>query len=254
MEFSRHGAEVGGGDAGGRKVIATTAATVLLFAGLMVPAAAPCGALRSTATPILDIAASDGHAPLAVYAIGFSPSGHFAWLERRRATDREKTEWSIHIVDLVSDHFLGERWFETRRADIAGVCEKFGPAIAILLDKSGIQAVPATGFDQPGTTNDDPTGFDVRPGSPDAESGKTPYDVILRGRSGGKRLGSVFRVDVTAGEPPIGEPKIRGMLRNPFERRVAVFLTQEMVGSDGMQIPVVRVLGGRLDKGFVQNP
>jgi hypothetical protein len=228
--------------------------TAVLFAGLMVPAAVPCGALRPTATPILDITASDRHAPLAVFAIGFSPSGHFAWLERRRAADREKTEWSIHIVDLVSDHFLAERWFETRRADVAGVCEKFGPAIAILLDKNGIQAVPASGFDQPGSTSDDPTGYDVRPGSPDAESGKTPYDVILRGRAGGKRLGSVYRVDVTAGEPPIGEPRIRGMLRNPFERRVAVFVTQEMVGSDGMQIPVVRVLGGRLDKGFVQNP
>ncbi len=231
-----------------------SAVTAVLFAGLMVPAAVPCGALRPTATPVLDIAASERHAPLAVFAIGFSPSGHFAWLERRRAADREKTEWSIHIVDLVSDHFLAERWFETRRADVAGVCEKFGPAIAILLDKNGIQAVPASGFDQPGSTSDDPTGYDVRPGSPDAESGKTPYDVILRGRAGGKRLGSVYRVDVTAGEPPIGEPRIRGMLRNPFERRVAVFVTQDMVGSDGMQIPVVRVLGGRLDKGFVQNP
>ena len=196
----------------------------------------------------------DRHAPLAVYAIGFSPSGHFAWLERRRASDPEKTEWSIHIVDLVSDHFLAERWFETRRADVAGVCEKFGPAIAILLDKSEIQAVPASAFDQPGRPATTRPAFDVRPGSPDAESGKIPYDVILRGRAGGKRLGSLYRVDVTAGEPPLGEPKIRGMLRNPFERRVAVFVTQDMVGSDGIQIPVVKVLGGRLDKGFVQNP
>ncbi len=225
----------------------------VVFSGLAVPAATPCGALRPTAAPILDIAAADRHAPLAVYAIGFSPSGHFAWLERRRAADPDKTEWSIHIVDLVSDHFLAERWFETKRADVAGVCEKYGPAISILLDKSEIQAVTASTFEQPSAT-DDPTGFDLRPGSPDAESGKTPYDVILRGHAGGKRLGSLYRVDVTAGEPPLGEPKIRGMLRNPFERRVAVFVTQDMVGSEGIQIPVVKVLGGRLDKGFVQNP
>jgi len=225
----------------------------ILFSGLAVPAATPCGALRPTATPILEIGAADHHAPLAVYAVGFSTSGHFAWLERRRAADPDKTEWSLHIVDLVSDHFLAERWFETKRADIAGVCEKYGPAIAILLDKSEIQAVAASTFEQPSAT-DDPTGFDLRPGSPDAESGKTPYDVILRGHSGGKRLGSLYRVDVTAGEPPLGEPKIRGMLRNPFERRIAVFVTQDMVGSEGIQIPVVKVLGGRLDKGFVQNP
>ncbi len=225
----------------------------VVFSGLAVPAAVPCGALRPTATPILDIGAADRHAPLAVYAIGFSPSGHFAWLERRRAADPEKTEWSLHIVDLVSDHFLAERWFETKRADVAGVCEKFGPAIAILLDKNDIQAVTASAFEQPSAAND-PTGFDLRPGSPDAESGKTPYDVILRAKGGGKRLGSLYRVEVTAGEPPLGEPKIRGMLRNPFERRVAVFVTQDMVGSDGLQIPVVKVLGGRLDKGFVQNP
>ena len=73
-------------------------------------------------------------------------------------------------------------------------------------------------------------------------------------KAGGKRLGSLYRVDVTAGEPPLGEPKIRGMLRNPFERRVAVFVTQDMANSAGIQVPVVRVLGGRLDKGFVQNP
>ena len=94
--------------------------------------------------------------------------------------DPEKTEWSIHVVDLVSDHFLAERWFETKRAEVAGVCEKFGPAIAILLDKSEIQAVNGQRFEQPSAT-DDPTGFDLRPGSPDAESGKIPYDVILRG-------------------------------------------------------------------------
>ena len=224
-----------------------------LVAGLAVPAAVPCGGLRPTVAPILELPATERHAPLSLYAIGFSPSGHFAWLERRRALDREKTEWSIHIVDLVSDHFLAERWFQTRQPDVAAVCEKFGPAIALMLDKNGIQAVTSTGLEQPVSTSD-PTGFDVRAGAPDAESGKTPYDVILRSRAGVKVLGSVYRIDVTAGEPPLGEPKIRGMLRNPFERRVAVFVTQEMVGAEGVATPVVRVLGGRLDKGFVQNP
>jgi hypothetical protein len=224
-----------------------------LFAGLVVPAAAPCGALNPAAKPILEIAAGERRAPLALYAIGFSPSGHFAWLERRRAVNREKTEWSVHIVDLVSDHFLTERWFEMHQSDLPSVCEKYGTTIALMLDRQGIQAVAATSFEQPGSTGD-PTGFDVRPGLPDVESGKTPYDVILRSRAGGKRLGSVYRVDITAGEPPLGEPQVRGMLRNPFERRVAVFVTQDMVGADGAEIPVVRVLGGRLDKGFVQNP
>jgi hypothetical protein len=224
-----------------------------LFAGLAVPAAVPCGGLRPTVTPILELPATDRHAPLSLYAIGFSPSGHFAWLERRRAFDREKTEWSIHIVDLVNDHFLAERWFQTRQPDVAAVCEKFGPTIALMLDKNGIQAVTATALEQPVSTSD-PTGFDVRAGAPDGASGKTPYDVILRSRAGGKILGSVYRVDMTAGEPPLGEPKIRGMLRNPFERRVAVFITQDMIGGGGIVTPVVSVLGGRLDKGFVQNP
>jgi hypothetical protein len=226
---------------------------VALFAGLAVPAAVPCGGLRPTATPVLELPATERHAPLALYAIGFSPSGHFAWLERRRALDPEKTEWSLHIVDLVNDHFLAERWFQTRQPDVGAVCEKFGPAIALMLDRNGIQAVTAGSLEQPVSTSD-PTGFDVRAGAPDGVTGKTPYDVILRSRAGGKILGSVYRVDVSAGEPPLGEPKIRGMLRNPFERRVAVFITQEMIGSSGIVTLVVSVLGGRLDKGFVQNP
>jgi hypothetical protein len=224
-----------------------------LFAGLAVPAANPCGALSPAVKPILEIAAGERRAPLAVYAIGFSPNGHFAWLERRRASDREKTEWSVHVVDLVSDNFLAERWFTTRQSDVPSVCEKYGAAIALMLDRAGIQAVAATAFEQPASTSD-PTGFDVRAGASDAQTGKTPYDVILRSHNGGKRLGSVVRVDVTAGEPPLSEPKIRGMLRNPFERRVAVFVTQEMIGTEGVEIPVLKVLGGRLDKGFVQNP
>jgi hypothetical protein len=229
------------------------AVVVALFAGVAVPAAAPCGALSPAIKPILDIAAGERTAPLSVYAIGFSPTGRFAWLERRRAFDREKTEWSLHVVDLVSDNFVAERWFTTRQAEVPTFCEKNGTTIALMLDRAGIQAVAATSFEQPASTSD-PTGFDVRAGASDPESGKTPYDVILRSRTGGKRLGSVYRVDVTAGEPPLGEPQIRGMLRNPFERRVAIFVTQAMTGSEGIEITVVKVLGGRLGKGFVQNP
>jgi len=226
---------------------------VTLVAGVGVPAAVPCGALRPDAKPLLEIPADERRAPLALFAIGFSPSGHFAWLERRRAVNREKTEWSVHVVDLVNDKFLAERWFEMRQTEVAALCDKNGPTIAMMLDKHGIQAVPATVFEQPVSTSD-PTGFDVRPGLPNSETGKTPYDVILRSRTGGKVLGSVYRVDITAGEPPLGEPQIRGMLRNPFERRVAIFILQAMAGSEGVEIPVVSVLGGRLDKGFVQNP
>jgi hypothetical protein len=231
-----------------------TAVGLLTFlAGVGVPAATPCGVLHPDIKPVLEIEATQQKAPLALFAIGFSPTGHFAWLERRRAVNREKTEWSVHIVDLVNDKFLAERWFEMRQSDVAALCDKNGPAIAMLLDKQGIQAVPATAFEQPVSTVD-PTGFDVRPGLPNADTGKTPYDVILRSRVGGKRLGSVYRVDVTAGEPPLGEPQIRGMLRNPFERRVAIFILQPMTAAEGVEIPVVTVLGGRLDKGFVQNP
>jgi hypothetical protein len=225
-----------------------------LVAGLGVPAAAPCGALRPGVKPVLEIAADERRAPLALYAIGFSPSGHFAWLERRRAVNREKIEWSVHILDLVSDHFLAERWFETHEGgDVATVCEKYGATIALMLDRQAIQTVPAIAFEPVGPAGD-LTGFDLRPGLPDADTGKTPYDVILRSRAGVKRLGSVLRVDISAGEPPLSEPQVRGMLRNPFERRVAVFVLQNMVGTEGIEIPVVKVLGGRLDKGFVQNP
>ena len=226
---------------------------VTLVAGAVGAEPSNCGVLKPDVKPVLEIPAGERRAPLALYAIGFSPNGHFAWLERRRAVNREKTEWSVHIVDLVNDKFLAERWFEMRQSDVPAVCERWGQTIAAMLDKHGIQPVPASAFEQPVSTAD-PTGFDVRAGMPNADNGKTPYDVILRSKVGGKRLGSVFRVDVTAGEPPMGEPKIRGMLRNPFERRVAVFVLQDMVGTEGVEIPIVTVLGGRLDKGFVQNP
>ena len=226
---------------------------VTLVAGAVGSESSACGFLKPDAKPVLEIPAGERRAPLALYTIGFSANGHFAWLERRRAVNREKTEWSVHVVDLVNDKFLSERWFEMRQAEVAGLCERYGTAIAAMMEKHGIQPVSASAFEQPVSTAD-PTGFDVRPGLPNADNGKTPYDVILRSKIGGKRLGSVFRVDITAGEPPLGEPRIRGMLRNPFERRVAIFVLQDMTGTEGVEIPIVTVLGGRLDKGFVQNP
>src|ERR1051325_336022 len=92
---------------------------VTLVAGAVGAEPSRCGGLKPDVKPVLEIPAGERRAPLALYATGFSPNGHFAWLERRRAVNREKTEWWVHVVDLVKDKFLAERWFEMRQSDVA---------------------------------------------------------------------------------------------------------------------------------------
>jgi hypothetical protein len=61
---------------------------------------------------------------------------------------------------------------------------------------------------------------------------------------------SSTRVEVDSGQPPLGVPKLAGILRSPFEPRVAVLVTQQMIGDEGARLTVVKVLGARLDRGW----
>jgi hypothetical protein len=205
----------------------------------------PCGAAQD-ATPVLDVRAKEGRVPLTFYAIGFSRSGRFAWLERRSGFDDDQFEWSLHVKDLARNRRIGERSFSTSRRGLETFCGKYGRSIAGILDKYEIEAASPPRFEPPGATGD-PAAVDLRPGRRDPESGKTRYEVLLRGRAGGKRLGSVWRVDEESGEPPVGAPKLLGTVRSPHGPRVAVLIMQEMIGTEGAQVTLVEVFGGRLD-------
>ena len=212
------------------------AALAMVFAGLTVPAATPCGALRPTAKPMLEH--RRGRPPraagglrdrlLAVGALRLARAAARLRPREDRMVDphRRSGQRSLPGRALVRD----------QPTDVAGVCEKYGPAIAILLDKNEIQAV---GGQHVRAAERDRRPDRVRraPGLARRRERQDPVRRHPARHAGGKRLGSVYRVDVTAGEPPLGEPKIRGMLRNPFERRVAVFVTQDMAPAAGMRDP-----------------
>jgi hypothetical protein len=133
------------------------------------------------------------------------------------------------------------------------MCTKHGVAIARVLRKQQIERGPDLVLEQPDAGRD-PTDVELVIGRRDREAYKTPYRVILRGKNGIKQLGVMWRVEADSGEPPLGAPKLAGILRSPYEARVAVLASQTMIGTEGAEITTVKVLGGRLDKGWRTEP
>jgi hypothetical protein len=222
------------------------AASALVVLAAAVPAPAACPVARDT-PPIIDVAAERGRASLAFFLVGFSRAGHLAWLERRQGFDDDTYDWSLHIEDLVRDRQLVDLSFSMKSPGLDAFCAKHGAAVSRALEKHGVQAESAPRLEHPEEADDLPA-VELRAGHSDPEIGKTPYQVILRGKTGTKDVGSVQKVDVASGEPPVGAPKLLGMLKSPLEPRVAVLVTQEMIGTEGVKVTVVSIFGGRLDK------
>jgi len=88
------------------------------------------------------------------------------------------------------------------------------------------------------------------PGRRDAEIDRTPYRVLLRGPEGSKPLGVIWRGAAEPGDYPRAKPVILGLLRSPFEPRVAVVAMQKVVGTEAVEATAVTVMGGRLDRGW----
>jgi hypothetical protein len=231
------------------------------FAALLLTVAAAGGAARPfapapvcpivpvDAAPALDVAASRNRAPLAFYPLGFSKTGRFAWLERRVGFDSDETTWLLRIVDLASDRILAEPEYALKSGTLAGMCGRYGRTIARLLAKHGIERTSPLTLEQP-EAGRDPTAVKFTAGRPDPERHRTSYRVTLQGREGTKQLGVLFRVGVESGEPPLSAPTLLGIMRSPWEPRIAVLCRQTMTGTEGAAITVITVMGGRLDRGW----
>jgi hypothetical protein len=197
--------------------------------------------------PIIDVPAGGPRLPLALFALGFSSSGHFAWLEQRSGSDDGQIAWSLHVSDLVNDRALADRDFRVRRPGLTAFCARHGRDLARLLAENGIDGSTVPALEQPKRGRDPVAAEAHRAGG---EDGTTSYDVILRGHGGTKRIGSVDQVEPASGKEAVGAPRIAGIVRSPFEPRVAVAVTQEAGSTEGPKVTVVKFFGGRLDKGW----
>jgi hypothetical protein len=209
----------------------------------------PCTVLAPDAKPIIEVAGKGRRPPLAFYALGFSKTGRLAWLELRQGFDSEDYNWILYVVDLNSDRPLVEREFPLKSSSVQALCARHDTAIARVLDKLDVERGRALALEQPEATLAPPT-VELARGRRDREASKTPYRVLLRGRDGVKQLGTLWRVEVDSGQAPLGVPKLAGILRSPFEPRVAVLVTQQMIGDEGAELTMVKVLGARLDRGW----
>ena len=231
-------------------ILARVAWAVLAAATANTPAPAkPCTVLAPDAKPIIEVAGRGSRPPFAFYALGFSKSGRLAWLELRQGFDSEGYTWILYVVDLNSDRQLVEREFDFKSANVQSLCARHDAAIARVLDKLDVERGHTLALEQPEATLP-PTTVELARGRRDREASKTPYRVLLRGKDGVKQLGTLWRVEVDSGDAPLGVPKLAGILRSPFEPRVAVLVTQQMIGDEGAALTRVRVLGARLDRGW----
>lgn len=189
--------------------------------------------------------------PVAVYPLGFSKQGRFAWMELAQGFDTDGYTWLVEIVDLDRDRKLKHLDLDAKDASLKTLCQAHGATIARVLAGFEIAAdASATlALEQPDQAHD-PTAVRITVGARDRQTEKTPYQIALDGKDGTKRIGVVWRVWPESGAPPVSEPKLAGILRSPFEPRVAVVLTQRTVGVEAQESTVVTVLGGRLDRGW----
>jgi hypothetical protein len=204
--------------------------------------------------PLVEVTDGDGaRAPVSLFAMGFSASGRFAWLEQRHGSKGTDLEWSVHVTDLVNDSKLATESFQVHRKGLIGLCARHGRDLAHLLADHRIQTptVPAL---EPPKANKDQVAVETRRATADADNGRVTYDVILHARAGSKRIASIEQDQAPPGANPAGPPKILGIVRSPFESRVAVGVLQEVVGSGGGRVTRVQFFGGRLDKGFTPDP
>jgi hypothetical protein len=211
----------------------------------------PCDRDADEGKPTIDVPGPGPQAALAVFALGFSASGRFAWLEQRRAAGAGAVEWSLHVTDLVDDRALAAQSFTVKRKGLVGLCVRHGRELARALAENGINSrVPST-LEQPEPSKD-PVAVEFRRAHAAEATDEGPMlnDLILRGRAGSKRIASLPDAQAAPGGNTAGAPKVLGIVRSPFERRVAVAVAHDVVATNGAHSTVVQFFGGRLDKGW----
>lgn len=231
-------------------LVAVTAGAVPATA----PAGSACSFLPAGATPIIHVAGKNGVGPLDLYPIGFSKNGRLAWLERRQGFDDDGYSWLLYVVNLANDRVLAEREFRLPTSRLEAMCKRHAPAIKRVLDRQQIEAGAPLALEQPDETRD-PKGVELAAGKRNRETFKTPFSVVLRARDGSSKVvGTLWKVEVDSGDDPLAAPEAKGLLRSPWEPRVAVVVTQKLTGTEGLFVTMVSMLGARLDTGWRPAP
>jgi hypothetical protein len=170
---------------------------------------------------------------LTLHVLGFAPSGELAWLEGRDGPSGA-TVWTMHVNNLVNDHEVAARTYRTGGPSAAAFCAEHRADAGALLSERGVTGGEFTAFDKP-SIDGAPVSVLILPGS------SLTREIVMQGPPGTKVLGRL-----PAGA---GEAKALGLIRSPFEERVAVLvLIRDAINGR----PGLRVLGGRLDKGWLR--
>jgi hypothetical protein len=209
----------------------------------------PCPFLAADAKPIFEVKGTSQRVSQAMYPLGFSKQGRFAWLETSRGMEAEGHTWFLHVVNLDNDRSLVNREFDVSKGGVLAMCDAEAPTITRLLERQGIAFGTAPVLAPADDAKAPPT-VELVAGRPIEEKSRMPYRVLLRGPEGSKQVGVLWRVEVSSGKDPRAKPVIVGLLRSPFERRVAVVAMQKVTGIEAVQFMDMIVLGGRLDRGW----
>jgi hypothetical protein len=175
---------------------------------------------------------------LTVHVIGFAPSGELAWLEERDGP-AGATVWTMRVSNLVNDREVAAHTYRTDGATAAAFCAEHRAEAGALLSEHGVTGGQFSAFDK-ATLDGAPVSVQIQPASSSAKEAK---EIVMQAGPGSKVLGRLA--------PDTGAAKALGLIRSPYEERVAVLVLVKE-GQSGK--PGLRVLGGRLDKGWLRRP
>ncbi|HLK92888.1 MAG TPA: hypothetical protein VKZ18_23550 [Polyangia bacterium] len=173
---------------------------------------------------------------LTVHVLGFGPSGELAWLEGRDAP-AGATQWTMRVSNLVNDREIATRSWRTALPTTAAFCAEHRADAGALLSERGVAGGQFSAFDK-ATFDGGPLSVAIQPAAPSSKDGK---EIVMQAPSGSKVLGRLAS--------DAGAATALGFLRSPFEDRVAVLV---LVKDAQNGKPGLRVLGGRLDKGWLR--
>jgi hypothetical protein len=217
------------------------------------PKAPPLAKSGRASSSVCDLAANGdalwkvggGDAPAAtsVFVLGFSPSGRLGWLEQRTTARDGAAEWTVHVTALANGRSVATQTYRAGKGGVASLCARHAREVASLLRANGVTTTQAVALKQP-ATDTDPTAVELRAATFDDGTGGSAFDLVLRGSAGSKVIGILPHAEGAA------PPAVLGFIRSPFERRVAVPVTEEAAGPRGRTETRVQFYGGRLDRGW----
>jgi len=199
--------------------------------------------LAANGEPLWKIGGDDAVAATSVFALGFSPSGRLGWLEQRTTARDGAAEWTVHVTALANGRSVASQTYRASKGGVAALCMRHAREVTSLLRANGVTTTEVVALKQP-AVDSDPTAVELRAAQFDDGSGGRAFDLVLRGSAGSKVIGILPHAEGAA------PPAVLGFIRSPFERRVAVPVTEQAAGPRGHGETRVQFYGGRLDRGW----